>query len=170
MDAVATDQGIAGHPYACAVKGALEAGTDGALTLAKGGEKVARMDRLAPKPFDGGIAQHALQATAVDRQLRHLVACLEPARLAPDLLTEAVGIDQLARAHADRVEALEQPELVQLGNGVRQHVDADAQLAHARGGLIDRARNFTCLEHQSEREPADPGPDDDDAHRLLPDP
>src|SRR5215813_11013688 len=100
MDAVAADEHIAGHRGASPVWRALEPGPDGALALGQGLEQVTRMDRLAPKPFNGGIAQHALQATTVDRQLRYLVACLEPARFAPDLLAEAVGIDQLARAHA----------------------------------------------------------------------
>src|SRR5262252_2836577 len=167
VDAVAADEHVARHRGAGAVTGALEAGPDRALTLGYGLEHVSRMDRLAPKPFNGGITQHALQATPVDRQLRHLVARLEPAWFAPDLLAETVGIDQLACAHTDGVEALEQAELAQLGNGVRQYVDADAQLADPRGGLEDLAWNSTRLEHQGKREPADASADDDNAHRLT---
>src|SRR5215467_824390 len=167
MDAVAPNEHVARHRGAGTVADALEAGPDRALARGHGLEQVTRMDRLAPKPFNGGIAQHALQATPVDRQLRYLVACLEPARFAPDLLAEAVGIDQLARAHTDGVEALEQAELAQLGNGVRQHIDADTQLADTLGGLEDLAWNSTCLQHQGKRKPADASADDDDVHRLT---
>src|SRR5215831_1007353 len=58
MDAVAADEDIADHGHACAIERALEAGSDGALALTPGLEQVTRMDRLAPKPFNGGITQH----------------------------------------------------------------------------------------------------------------
>ena len=115
------------EPSASFLKRALTAPS----VLRERGEQVTRVHGGAPQPIDHGIAQDALQVAPVDGELRHLVAGLEPARLAPDLLAEAVGVDQLARAHADLVEPGQQSELVQLGNGVRQHVDADAKLADA---------------------------------------
>src|SRR4029453_18172445 len=98
MDAVAADENVARHRGARALGECLEAGFDGAFLLREGREYVARAHRSPPQPLDRRVAQHALQLAAVDRELRHLVAGLHPARLAPDLLAEAVGVDQLARA------------------------------------------------------------------------
>jgi len=40
------------------------------------------------------------------RELRHVVAGVDAARLAPDLLAEPVGVDQLVGADRDGVEPL----------------------------------------------------------------
>ena len=85
--------------------------------------------RVSAEPLDDRVADHALQPAAVDRELRHLVAGVEAARLAPDLLAEAVEIEQLVGADGGGVEPLEQAEAAELGDRVRQHVDADAELA-----------------------------------------
>ena len=53
----------------------------------------------SPEPLDHRVAQHALQHAAVDRELRHGVAGVQPAQLAPHLLAEAVHVDQLVGAH-----------------------------------------------------------------------
>src|SRR3546814_9426334 len=47
---------------------------------------------------------------AVDRELREFVATVEAAQVAPDLLAEAVGVDQLVGADSHAVESLEQAE------------------------------------------------------------
>ena len=44
------------------------------------------------KPRADGLIDHALEAAAVDRELRNVVAGIEAARFAPDLLAETVGV------------------------------------------------------------------------------
>src|SRR5262249_13887283 len=100
---------------------------------------MARVHRLASEPVEHRLMKHALQPAAVDRELRHLVAGVEAARLAPDLLAVTVGVDQLARADRHLVEARQQAELLELRDGMRQHVDADAKLADLARGLVDLA-------------------------------
>ena len=168
MDAVAADENVAGHCGARALGEFLEAGFDGSFLLREGGEYVARVHGRAPQPLDHGIAQHALQVAAVDGKLRHFVAGLQAARLAPDFLAEAVGVDQLARADGDLVEPRQQPELGQLGNGMRQHVDADPKLADFRRRLVDVAGDAARMQHQPEREPTDTAPNNNDVHRTFP--
>ena len=100
----------------------------------------------------------------MDRELRHVVARVEAARLAPDLLAEAVGVDQFVGADRDRVEPLKQPELLQFLDRVRQRVDADAELAHALGLLEQLAVDAARMQHQSRGETANSAADDDDLH------
>src|SRR5207244_9110042 len=77
------------------------------------------------------LVDHALQLAAMHRELRHVIAGIDTARFAPDLLPEAVGVDQLMGANRNGVEPLQQAELLQFLDRVRQRVDADAKLANA---------------------------------------
>ena len=113
------------------------------------------------------LMDHALQPAAMDGELRHVVAGVDAARLAPDLLAEAVGVDQLVGADRDRVEPLQQAELLQFLDGVRQRVDADAELADALGLLEQLAVDAAGMQHQGRGEPADPSADDNDLHDRL---
>ena len=119
------------------------------------------------EPRAHGVVDHALQPAAMDGELRDLVARIGAARLAPDLLAEPVGVDQLVGADADRIEPVEQPELRQLLDRVRQRVDADAELAHRVGLLVDFAVDPARMQHQRGGEPADPAADDDRLHDTL---
>ena len=71
------------------------------------------MDAAFAEPRAHRLVDHALQPAAMDRELRHVVAGVEAARLAPDLLAEAVGVDQLVGADRDRVEPVQQAEVAQ---------------------------------------------------------
>src|SRR5262249_62076736 len=120
-------------------QGEKERGRAARLTLNERAEPVAEADAPFTQSRARRLIDHALQFSAVDRELRHLVAGVEPARLAPDLLAEAIGVEQLVGADADGVEPLEQPQLGKLLDRVRQRVDADAQLAHRLRLLVDLA-------------------------------
>jgi hypothetical protein len=165
VDAVATHQDVAlgGEPLGLGTFP--EAGLDAPFRLRERRERMARVHRLAAEPVEHCLVEHALQPAAVDGELRHLVAGVNPARLAPDLLAEAIGVDQLAGADRHLVEPRQQAELGQLGDGVGEHVDADAQLAEAPGGLVDLAADAARLEHQGQRQPADAASDYDHFHR-----
>ena len=89
-----------------------EIGGDAALVLRERAEPVAGVDAALAEPRAHRLEDHALQPAAMDRELRHVVAGVEAARLAPDLLAEPVGVDQFVGADADRVEPLQQPELL----------------------------------------------------------
>src|SRR5262249_46566997 len=55
-----------------------------------------------------------------------------------------------------------------LGNGVRQHIDADPKLANSGRRLVDLTFDAAGLEHEGKRKSADPSADDEDAHDYSP--
>ena len=62
------------------------------------------------------------------------------------------------------VEPLEEAEAAELGDRVRQRVDADAELADRIRLLVDLARNAARVQHQRGRKAADAAADDDGFH------
>src|SRR4051812_30938355 len=125
---------------------------------------MAHVETLVAEPRARRLIDDALQAAAMDRELRHVVAGIEPARLAPDLLPEAIGVEQLAGTDRDRVEPLQQPELLELLDGMRQRIDTDAKLADAVGLLVDLAIDAAGMQHQRGRQPAHSSADNDRLH------
>ena len=116
------------------------------------------MEAALAEPRARRLIDHALQPAAMDRELRHVEAGVGAAQLAPDLLAEAVDVEQLVGADRDRVEPLQQAELLQLLDGVRQRVDADAELADAVGLLVDLAVDAARMQHQRGGSPPTPPP------------
>jgi hypothetical protein len=112
----------------------------------------------------GCLIDHALQAAAMDRELRHVETRIGAALLAPDLLAEPVHVEQLVGADRDRVEPLQEPEFLELLDGVRQRVDTDAELADGVSLLVDLAMDAACMQHQCGDEPANSSADDDGLH------
>src|ERR1043166_6807248 len=139
VDAVGADQHVAARGRPVRAAAVEEISRDARLVLTERAETVAGADAPFAQPRARRLIDHPLQPAAVNRELRHLVAGVEPARLAPDLLAEAVGVEQLVGADAHRVEPLEQAELRELLDGVRQRVDADAEFAHRLRLLVDLA-------------------------------
>ena len=163
MDAVAADQHVAARGGA--VAGAVEEiGGDAAFVLGIGAEPVAGVEAIFAEPRPRRLIDHAVQAAAMDRELRHVVAGVEPARLAPDLLAEAVHVEQLVGADRHCVEALQEAEPRKLLDGMRQRVDADAELAHRVGLLEHLAVDAAGMQHQRSRQPADAAADDERLH------
>ncbi len=101
---------------------------------------------------------------AMDRELRHVEAGIEPAQFVPDGLAETVGVEQFVGADGDRVEPLEQAELFEFADGVGQGVDADAEFADLVGLLENLAVDAAGMQHQRRRQPAYAAAYDDDFH------
>lgn len=141
---------------------------DPALVLQEAGQREASAHGLPAQALPHGRVQHALEAPAMDRELRHRMARMGAAQLAPDLLALAVVVAQFPGADRHPVEGGEQAEIGEFADRVRQGVDADPDLAHLRGLLVDLGPDAAPVQHQGGGEPADPGADDDDAHGLTP--
>jgi hypothetical protein len=92
VNAVGADQDVAARGFDMGAGPIEKMRNHAALMLRERAETAAGVDRLRPEPFLDGAVDHALQATAMNRELRHVVAGIEPARLAPDFLAVAVEI------------------------------------------------------------------------------
>jgi hypothetical protein len=164
VDAVGADQHVAARRPGRAAGAVDEGGRDPALIGGEGGKATAGADRARAEPLLDRPVDDPLQASAVDGELRHVVAGVDPARLAPDLLAEAVRVDQLARADRGGVELVEKTQPREFLDGVRQGVDADPELPDRLGLLVDLAGDPAPVQHQGRREPADAAADDDGFH------
>ena len=122
--------------------------------------------RDSPSRARVGLVDHGLQAAAMDRELRKFKAGVGAARLAPDLLAAAVHVEQFVGADADLVEFRQQPQFGQLLDGMRQGIDADAELAHRVGLLENLAVDAACMQHQRRGQAADAAADDDGLHPI----
>jgi hypothetical protein len=167
VDAVRRDQRFAAQRRHRAAGAVGESGGDAVGILREAGQAVAGADGAFRQPRQGGRMQHALQPAAMDRVLRHLVAGVQAALFAPDLLAEAVDVDQLMRAHPHRVERRQQAEGVQLPDGMGQRIDADAEGAHLLGLLQHQAGEAAFVQRQRERQPADARTCDEDRHGRI---
>src|SRR5438105_3253367 len=126
------------------------------------------MDGLCAEPLLDGAVDHALQPPAMDGELRHVMAGLDAARLAPYFLAVTVEIIQFTGADGDCVERIEQPEACQFADRMRQRVDADAEFADRLGLLEQLASNASRAQHQRRGEPSDAAADDDRLHHATP--
>src|SRR5262252_11217598 len=110
-----------------------ELGGDAGFVLTECAEPMAGMDAGVAEPLAHRLIDDALQAATMDRELRHVIAGVEAARLAPNFLAEAIGVEQLVRADRHRIEPLQQAERGELLDRMWQRVDADAELADLIG-------------------------------------
>src|SRR3546814_10467960 len=109
MNAVGADQQVAAHRDDVDGAAALEAGGHSGPVVLEAGEMVAGVHLVATDPLDHRLVQDRLQFAAVDRELREFVATVEAAQVAPDLLAEAVGVDQLvgrSEEHTSELQSL----------------------------------------------------------------
>ena len=104
----------------------------------------------------------------MDRELRNVVAGIEAARLAPDLLAEAIGIDELVGADRNRVEPVEQAEVGKLFDRMRERIDADAKLADRVRLLENLTIDPARMQHQPGHEATDAAASDDYFHDATP--
>ena len=87
------------------------------------------MDPGRPQPVEHRAMENALQLAAMNGELGHIVSGVGATQFLPHRLAEAIAIEQLASPDADAVELRQQTELRQNADGVRQHVEADAEFA-----------------------------------------
>ena len=100
-------------------------------------------------------------------ELRHVEARVGAAQLAPDLLTKPIQIKKLVGADRHCIEPLQQAELFELLDRVRQRVNADAKLADRVSLLEHFAIDAPRMQHQRSDEPANSSADDDGLHVLT---
>src|SRR3954462_452019 len=134
---------------------------DAAVVLRERTQARAEMKAALAEPRARRLIDHVLQFATMDRELRYIEPRIGAAQLAPDLLPEAVKIKKLVGADRDRVEPLQQAELLQLLDGVRQRVDADPELTNCVSLLVDLAIDAARMQHQRGDDPA-PSPADND--------
>src|SRR5882724_1501575 len=108
MNAVGADQDIATHGLDMAAGAIEEIGSHAALVLGEGAEPAAGVDRILAQSLLDGTVDHALQAAAMDRELRHVVAGVNAANVAPDFLAMAIEIIKHVGADRDVIELLQQ--------------------------------------------------------------
>src|SRR6516164_7096080 len=131
---------------------------------------MAGVDARLAEPGAHRLVDDRLQPAAVDGELRHLVTRVGAAQLAPDLLPEAVGVEQLVGSDSHRVEAIEQPELAQFLDRMRQRVDSDAEFTNGVRLLVDLAVDPAGVQHERGGQAADAAADNDDLHRPTHEP
>jgi len=164
VNSIGADEHVAARGRAVGSVAIEEIGGHAGLVLGKGAEPMAGVDARLAETRAHGVVDHPLQPPSVDRELRIFVAGIGAARLAPDLLPETIGIDELEGADGDRVEPLQQAELGQLLDRMRQRIDADPKLADGLRLLVDFAVDPARVQHQGGGQPADAAPDDDAFH------
>src|SRR5262245_42556432 len=92
-------------------------------------QAMAGMNARLAEPGAHRLVDDRLQPAAMDGELRHLVAGIGAAQLAPDLLPETV-VEQLVGSDPHRVETIEQSELAQFLDRMGQRVDPDAEFTN----------------------------------------
>ena len=122
--------------------------------------------RLA-EPRAHRLVNHALKPAAMDRELRDVIAGIEPARLAPYLLSETVGVEQFVGPDRHGVQPFEQAEFGQFLDGMRQCIDADAELPDGIRLLENFAVDPARMQHQRRHQAADARPCDDGLHDVT---
>ncbi len=164
MNAVGADQDIAARGFDMGAGAVEEMRDHAALVLRERAEPATGVDGLRAEPFLDGAMDDALQAAAMDRELRHVVTGIEAARLAPDFLAVTVEIIQLIGADRGGVEPVQQAEAGQFADRMRQRVDADAEFADAVGLFEQFAVDAAGPQHQRGGEASDAASDDDRLH------
>ena len=86
MNAVGADQDIAAHGVHMRTAAVEEVGSHPTLVLGERTEPAAGPDRVSAQPLYDRLIDDTLQTAAVDRELRHVVAGIQPALFVPDLL------------------------------------------------------------------------------------
>src|SRR3954465_2426527 len=135
-----------------------------AFARAKRAEPMSGMNARLAKPGAHRLPDHRLQPAAVDGELRDVIARIGPAQLAPYLLAETVGVEQLVGSDPHRIEPIEQSKLGQFLDCMRQGVDADAELADGVRLFVDFAVDTARMQHQRRGQAADSASDDDHFH------
>ena len=155
VDAVRPDQQRAARLRGRAV-GMRDVRRDAAGIVAVAGDAAAEPDRLRSQPLHHLLVQQHVEAAAMHRILRPVVAGETPARLRIDVV--AVEPDQrpFPRGQAHLIElALGDPEIVELAHRIGLHIDADAERAHLARRFEHHAGHADLVQRQGRRQSAD---------------
>ena len=141
---------------------AFEGRHDAIPLLVEADQPAPGMDPGRAQPVEHRAMENALQLAAVNAELRHIVSGVGAAQFLPHRLAEAIAIEQLASADAGAVELRQQTELRQNADGVRQHVEADAEFAQLRGLLEYLGLDSGLVQREGGGKAADTAADDQD--------
>src|SRR5262249_46207358 len=148
VNAVGADQNIPARGVAVGAAAGGEVGGGAAIVFGGRGGGAIQMNARFTEPGARPPVDHALPPAAVNGEFRNVVTGIEPARLTPDLLAEAIGVEQLISADRNRIEPLEQAEIGELFDRMRERVDADAKLADRVRLFENLAINPARMQHQ----------------------
>jgi hypothetical protein len=162
MDPVGADQHVTG-----AIRPSGEACDHAIGTLIEADQPVADVDRPCANPLLGSLIEQALQLAAMNRELRPGIACIQDSRLGPDVLAEAVAIDQLLGPDPGRIQAAQQPQLRELFDRMRQKVDANAEFADSLCLLENLDLDALFVQAKRRAEATDAATDHERLHRHL---
>ena len=168
MNPVGADQDIAAHGLGVRTGAVEEVSGDAALVLGEGPEPAAGVNGVMAETLLDGAMDHALQPSAMNRELRNVVAGIDAARFLPDFLSMAIEIIKLAGADRDVIELLQQAKPGEFADRMRQGVDADAEFADGIRLLEQLAADAPCPQHQRGGQAADTAADDNCLHRPTP--
>ena len=126
VNAVGADQRLAGQDFPCP-GGILERGAYMVGVLDVADQPPIGAQCCLTKTLSRCLPQHGVQPATVDGELRHIVPGVQPARLRPDRLPEMVGIGELPRPYADRVQTGQQIQGREFPDRMRQGIDADTE-------------------------------------------
>ena len=128
---------------------------DAALVLHETLQPEAGAHRAGTEFGDDFVVDHLLQTAAMDRELRIVEAGVHAAQFGPHLLAEPADVVQFLGADADGVELGQEIERGELLDGVRQNVDADADLPDLGGLFENDAFDAPPMKHERERQSAE---------------
>jgi hypothetical protein len=169
VNAVGADQHVGLDPRARLTAHAVhEPSLHAARALVETREMVPRVHARRAESIEHRPMEYAEQRAPMHGELRPAVAGGQPARLTPDLPAVLGKVDQVGGGNRHGIQIIEQPELRELAGGVREHVDPDAQLLHARRRLVDVDVTEACrVQRQRERHSADTAAGDRDSHGAI---
>src|ERR1700722_5231317 len=168
MNAVGANENIAAYGLAVASRAIEEVRGDAALVLAEGPEPTTGVDGVRSQPFLDGPMNHALQPAAMDRELRHVMAGVDTADVAPDFLAMAIEIIEHIGADRAVVALWQQAEAGEFADRMRQRIDADAEFADRIRLLEQFATDAAGTQHQRRGQAANTATDDNRLHRTTP--
>src|SRR5262245_12631312 len=168
MDAVGTDKDVAMRGRAMRSGSIEEIRTDAGFILLERAQAVTGVDPAFAEPRTCGLIDHALQAATVNRELGNGVSGVKAARLPPDLLAEAISVDQLMGPNRHRFQAVKQSQLRELADAMRQRVNANAELTNGFRLLVDLAVDSARIQHQGRRQAPHAPARDYHLHDSLP--
>ena len=167
MNAVGADQGVRldAQPGSAPATGRERYG-DPIPGILESNQMTVGVNPLLSKPLFGRREQNALEAPAMDRNLRPGMSGGAAARLAPDFLAEPVEHRPFVAGIAGLPEFAAQIEKFELANRMRLQIDADAELLQFRNELIDVNLDALCLQEQGGRQTSDAAAGNHDLHGV----
>src|ERR1700727_2285979 len=108
MNAVGADQDVAAHGLDVTAGAVEEMRGHPALVLGESAEAMTGVNDFLAEPLLDRPENDVLQAAAVDRELRHVMAGIDAANVAPNFLTMSIEIIKHVGTDRDVVELLQQ--------------------------------------------------------------